>query len=409
MLRIIADDAIPWLREAFAELGRVTPLPGTAIDARAVADADLLLTRSVTRVDEALLRASNLRFVGSATSGIDHVDLAALRRRGIAFAHAPGGNANAVVEYVLTALALATERHPQCGEGPIGVVGYGEVGSRLCARLRRCGREVMACDPPRVDAGLADAGAEPLHPLARLLETCSVITLHVPKTVTGPHPTHHLLDARALARLRPGALVLNTSRGSVVDAVALEAWLRSGRGFAVLDVWEHEPDLRWSLFDLPELLLATPHIADYTLEGKVASTQKVHDAVAAFVGRSPCFSTRTILGGIGARALGGSDSALALLRQVHPIEQTDATLRRLRSLSSPQRARAFEQLRRSYPLRRELSHFATPADATPEQRRLAERLGVGVAARSAPGWRAITSAGDARSACETAGPDIHAP
>lgn len=374
-MHIVADDAIPWLHEAFDGFGKVCPVRAGSIDRDAVSRADVLLTRSVTRVDADLLVGSSVRFVGSTTAGIDHVSEGALRSLGIEFAHAPGCNANAVVEYVMTALALAVERDSTLAEGPVGLVGFGQVGSRLASRLRSLGREVMACDPPRREAGLEAMGTERLHPLELVLDACRVVTLHVPLTRAERHGTFGLMGSSALERLQKGSLIVNTSRGAVVDGAALERWLAAGHGYAVLDVWENEPALRWSLLDEERLLIATPHIAGYTLEGKVGGTQQVHDAVAKFSRRRPFFDARAILGMPGSQPLLQTpSSALDLLLFAHPLQAIDAELRALRHVAPERRTAAFEAMRRGYRLRRELAHYALPGDTAPALRDLARRL-----------------------------------
>lgn len=380
-MRIVADDAIPYLDEAFAAFGEIVRRPGAAIGPDVLADADVLLTRSITRVDAALLQGTRVRFVGSATAGTDHVAEDDLRALGITFAHAPGCNARAVVEYVLTAIELAAGGHDATWQrrGPVGVVGFGHVGRRLTRRLRALGGSVLVCDPPLEQAlalGRAPAGPEDWTALAEhetfvdldhVLEQCPIVTLHVPLSRSGPHATHHLVGARALAELPRDALVLNTCRGAVVDNAALDDWLARGHGRAVLDVWEHEPKLRASLLDHAGLVLATPHVAGYTLEGKVAATRMVHEALARFSQRPIRFDGREILDADGRETLPPSPSLAAALLAAHPLDRTDADLRALRSLPEAERATAFERLRKTYVFRRELSHFRLPAQGLPPE------------------------------------------
>lgn len=364
MIRIVADAAIPWSQEAFAQLGHLTELPGASITRGDLRGAEVLLVRSVTRVDAPLLEGLGVRMVASATSGVDHVDVEALRRLGIAFAHAPGCNATAVVEYVLAAVCGAAAEDPALDEGPFGIVGYGQIGSRLADRCRRLGREVLVCDPPWLERHDPCVTDPPFVGLEELCRRCSVVSVHVPMIRSGRHRTRHMFDAQALAWLRRGALLVNTSRGAVVSAEALEAWLDAGGGTAVLDVWEHEPSVRWSLFERPGLVLATPHIAGYTLEGKAAATLAVHRAVSEFLGRRPWFSTDDVIGRpLGDPSLERATSALEVLRTVHPLATCDAHLRRVAELDAPQRPSAFERLRSGYRFRRELSHFSLPAAA----------------------------------------------
>lgn len=389
--RIVCDDAIPWLCEAFESLGTVVPMPGRSIDARAVADANILITRSVTRVDAALVHGSALELVASATAGVDHVDRAALAQRGIAFAHAPGSNARAVVEYVVTAvLQVASTNEPTwLTRGPIGVVGFGHVGRRLTRLLRALGLQVTVSDPAlqvRLAAGETDPGyedephlqempeTEPFVALDQLLATCPIVTLHVPLVREGPFPTHHLLTAARLDALPARALVVNTSRGGVIDDAALLCWLADRAGQAVLDVWEHEPQLCWELLEQAGLHLATPHIAGYTVQGKARATAMVHAAICRHLGRTPFFDLDRISGGSPRepvhldRSVARSDLGILanLLGRIEELDTPDRALRSLLHRPISERPTIFEDLRRGYRLRRELTSFAVMAPESAE-------------------------------------------
>ncbi len=342
--RVVADDAIPHLREAFPALTRVR---GAEIGPKHLLHADALLVRSVTRVDAALLQGSDVRFVGSATAGTDHVDLPALAAAGITFAHAPGCNARAVLEYVLA----ATLGHAGL-RGPVGVVGFGQIGRRLVTALRRLGFEVWVCDPPRAEGGDT---AEAFLSLSTLLERCNTVSFHVPRVRHGPHPTRHLLDAEGLRRLPQGALVINTSRGDVLDNAAVHGWLDAGHGDAVLDVWEGEPDLRWPLLSHPRVRIATPHIAGYTAEGKARATATLHAAFCRSFGMEPSFKASRVLAQ--APPLAANSDAAMVLRSVHSLRSTDRATRGLLERPEHERPAAFEDLRRSYAFRRELSAY----------------------------------------------------
>lgn len=343
--RIVADDAIPHLAEAFGEVERVR---GAEITRAHLRDADALLVRSVTPVDDRLVDGTALRFVGSATAGIDHVDTEALRARNIEFANAPGCNARAVVEYVLAATLGWTELR-----GPVGVVGHGQIGQRLTLALRRLGFEVLVCDPPRAQARVDD---EPYVELTTLLARCNTVSLHVPR-VRGEHSTHHLIDGDALARLPEGARVINTCRGDVVDNAALQRWLESERGDAILDVWEGEPALRWELLAHPGLRIATPHVAGYTAEGKARGTAMVHAAMMRTFPGLPSFDPQAALPSV------PPSSSPPSLKTIHPLGPLDAALRALLDLPAHARAERFESLRRDHRLRRELTAY-TPSGNT---------------------------------------------
>ncbi len=382
-LRILADENIPMAREAFGGLGVVRLAPGRALTPEAVREADVLLVRSVTRVDAALVEGSALRFVGSATIGTDHVDGAALRARGIAFAHAPGSNAESVVEYVLAALLrLAAARGASLRGKTAGIVGCGAIGGRLAAQLPAFGLRVLKNDPPLAER----AGPQDFVTLEALLAAADVVTLHVPLTREGRHATHHFLDGAALRRMQPGAWLLNTARGAVVSNAALLAALAEGRpGAAVLDVWEGEPSPDPAL--LRRVDLATPHVAGYSYDGKVQGTVMLYRALAAHLGLPPAWDAEAAFapGPDDRLALDPPDPSLsetawldALVRQMYDLAADDARLRRLLTLPSGERAAFFNDLRKHYPRRRAFARHTLPRRAVPPACRAAVEYGLRV-------------------------------
>ena len=394
--RIVIDDAVPWQQEAFGHLGMLRPRPGTAIDRESLRGAEALIVRSVTRVSARLLEGTSIRFVGSATAGEDHLERAELEAAGITVASAPGCNAQAVAEYVVSALAHGKARRLGAPPGPVGIIGLGHVGRRVARALRALGYDVQACDPPLAerrakklpiedhDSALNNmARFERLASLGEVLESSFVISLHVPLTRIGPHATHHLLNPEQLSRLRHGQLLVNTSRGGVIDDDALQRWISDHEGKALLDVWEGEPRIRESLLQgSSSVQLATPHIAGYTLEGKVSATRQVHEAFCRFLGREPDFDGRKILQGLGSIELSCSDPDAAhdwrpWVTQAIPLTQDDARLRALANVPAIDRGAQFEDLRRSYHLRRELSAFVIRgAKLDAETRRCLSALGI---------------------------------
>jgi erythronate-4-phosphate dehydrogenase len=350
-MKLVVDENIPAAREAFGRFGELRVCPGRAIGPDTVRDADVLLVRSVTRVDAALLADSRVRFVGTTTAGVDHIDTAWLAGRGIAFASAPGSNADSVVDYVLSSLALCLE--PRAGLPEVGIVGCGEVGGRLLRTLRAHGFACRVFDPFR-------AGIDEAAPLERVL-ACGVVTLHVPLTRDGPHPTWHLLDSRRLAALRQDALLFNTARGEVVDNAALLAVLHARPAMrAVLDVWEPEPELDIAL--LARCTIATPHIAGYALDGKLRGVAQVHAALCAFAGidEEPVAALQLPAAGTLDADRGGWRQAVI---DCYDPRGDDARLRAEVVADPPARARAFDRLRRDYPVRREFSGWRAPAGA----------------------------------------------
>ncbi|WP_017463283.1 4-phosphoerythronate dehydrogenase PdxB [Dyella ginsengisoli] len=350
-MKILVDENMPLARELFAGFGEVVARPGRSLAAEDVRDADVLLVRSVTRVDEALLAGSRVRFVGTATIGTDHVDLDWLRAQGIAFASAPGCNAMSVVDYVASALLELAERHGFSLAGKrAGIVGLGNVGSRLQQRLQAMGLDVLACDPPLADAGrtgLVDMDA---------IAGCDIVSFHTPLVRDGAHPTFHLGDAALLARLKPGAILLNTSRGAVVDNAALLAALeRRDDLHVVLDVWEGEPLVDRRLAARVEL--ATPHIAGYSYDGKLRGTWMLYEALCAFLGQSPTMTLASLVPASARCVLDvarlAPRRALDLMRAAWRVTDDDDAFRATLDADDDARAAAFDRLRKQYPLRRE--------------------------------------------------------
>jgi erythronate-4-phosphate dehydrogenase len=349
---IVADENMPQVRDAFASLGEVRTVSGRALDAGAVKDADILLVRSVTRVDRQLLDGSRVRFVGSATIGTDHLDLDYLQARGIAAASAPGSNANAVVDYVLSALcALDGVMEGLLAGKRVGVIGLGNVGSRVLVRLQGLGIHCVGYDP------LLPETALPRGDLAAVLDA-DVVCCHAPLTRGVSFPTHHMLDMPALRRLRAGAVLLNAGRGGVVDNSALKQLLAERSDLrAILDVWEHEPTIDTEL--LARAALGSPHIAGYSLDGKIAGTRMILEACCRFLNRPvPAFD------GVQMQSprvyLPTGLSGIALLRAaVLAVYDASADDRRMRAafehVGSDAIGAAFDALRKNYPERRELS------------------------------------------------------
>ena len=359
-MRILVDANVPGAEACFGSLGELIKLPGREINAAALQGIDALVIRSITRLSAATLDAakaqgSPLRFVGTCTIGTDHVDQAALAQHGVAFSSAPGCNAEAVVDYVLTSLLTLAERQGwQLAACRVGIVGVGNVGERLRQRLTVMGVECLACDPPRAER----EGEAGFSELETLIEACDVLCLHTPLVREGPHATHHLLDAGRIAALKPGTLLLNAGRGDCIDGRALRQRLVEKRDItAVLDVWEREPGIDAALRDLTEI--ATPHIAGYSLDGKLRGTHQVHAAFCRHLGLPvrlelgdllppPPLSRLRLEGGLQA------EEALRLcMRTVYDVRRDHDSLRRESRWRGM--AKGFDACRINYPLRREFS------------------------------------------------------
>jgi erythronate-4-phosphate dehydrogenase len=353
-MRIVADENIPLLDEFFAASGSITRLPGRAISATDVQAADVLLVRSVTQVDRALLAGSAVRFVGTCTIGTDHLDLDYFAEAGIHSASAPGCNARGVVDYILgSLLALAERTGAELKQRTYGVVGAGEVGGRLIKVMRALGWRVLVCDPPRA----ASEGGD-YYSLEQLLSQCDVLSLHTPLTLEGPLATRHLLAAEQLQSLPKGAWLINASRGAVVDNAALYQLLLQRPDLqVVLDVWEGEPLVDVPLAGLCQI--ATPHIAGYSLDGKLRGTAQIYQAFCAWRQQAPTVELASLLPKpwLAALELNAQCSPAwalgTLCRAVYDPRRDDADFRRSLQGDPAERRAAFDALRKHYPHRRE--------------------------------------------------------
>lgn len=370
-MKIIVDENIPFGREAFETLGDVVLRPGRAISPEDVRDADMLMVRSITKVNAALLDGSRVRFVATATIGVDHLDEAYLRERGIAYASAPGCNANSVGEYIAAALLfLAETRGFKLAGRALGIIGHGNVGKRVEQKARALGIEVVLNDPPLARS----TGDKKYRPLDEIFD-CPIITTHVPLTKSGPDATRHLLNEAFFARCKTGTIILNTSRGSVCAGDALRAALESGKiGAAVLDVWEGEPNVDMEL--LSNCAIATPHIAGYSFDGKVNGTRQIYEAACAFLGVTPSWDATPLLPTPdvpsitvdGAAANVQAELAKAVF-SIYDIRKDDAQMHTLLTMPAAERGPYFDRVRKEYPRRREFQNtraVVSPPNATIE-------------------------------------------
>lgn len=286
-MKIVVDRDIPFLQEALRKEwpeAEVVALKGADISAADVADADALIVRTRTRCDAALLSGSNVRLVGTATIGTDHIDIPWCESAGIEVVSAPGCNAPAVMQYVASSLHAAgfdPRRHT------LGVVGKGHIGSLVTDLYRSAGATVLVCDPPRAERGETD---EQYLELGKLLESCDAVTFHVPYTTGGAHPTHRLLRGALPERLMA---VVNASRGNVIDATYLLE--EAGHKKFIIDTWPFEegPSEKrgagWTEEERNRMIgnafIATPHIAGYSREGKARATEAMLEALRRFGGK----------------------------------------------------------------------------------------------------------------------------
>lgn len=274
-VKIYYEDSLPYAAEFFSELGQCQVFSHRSVNAQLVADADILLVRSTTKVDAKLLQLNQgIQYVATATAGTNHLDKTYLHARQLDFASAAGCNATAVAEYVLSALVVMAQRLDwQLANKTVGIVGAGHVGTTLATKLTALGIDYKLCDPPLQEQG------DPREFVAMEdIMQCDIISLHVPLVQGTPHTTHHMFDAVRLAQLRDDQLLINACRGEVVDNQALLDCFENGRKLkVVIDVWENEPHINLAL--VPYIALATAHIAGHTIEGKARGTEMLYQQV----------------------------------------------------------------------------------------------------------------------------------
>ncbi len=377
-MKIIADQQIPHVAQAFSQFAEVTLCDGREITAESIHEADVLLVRSVTPVNANLLQGNQVKFVASATSGQDHIDSDYLQRNNIGFAHAKGSNARSVAEYVMSSLFVLADQHDfKLKEKTVGVIGCGEVGLRVIAMLETMGVQTIMNDPPLKDAISNSASTGEQYRDLRELLSADIITLHVPLTEDGPYPTLKLVDAGFLDKLNDDVILLNTSRGSVIDEVALRVHLETHHNMkVVLDVWENEPDIDTDL--LTHISIGTPHIAGYSMDGKLRATEMIFRSVCEFFKLNATWQVVTEL-------LDGSTPELTLSADIddedaiqiailtsYDVRGDSAALRCLPEINIEQRGRYFDELRENYPVRREFP--AMVIKLSESKKALAEKL-----------------------------------
>ncbi|NOI29828.1 4-phosphoerythronate dehydrogenase [Vibrio coralliilyticus] len=351
-MKILIDENMPYAEQLFSQLGEVVLKSGRTLNADDLVDVDALMIRSVTKVNAELIsKANRLKFVGTATAGMDHVDQALLKEKGIFFTAAPGCNKVGVAEYAFSVMmVLAQQQGFSVFDKTVGIIGAGQVGSYLQQCLEGIGIKVLINDPPKQAAG----DERNFTPLDALFEQADIITTHTPITRDGDFPTHHLINETVLNKLRGDQILINAARGPVVDNAALKARLRKQDGFiAALDVFEFEPEVDMEL--LPLLAFATPHVAGYGLEGKARGTTMIFNSFCEFLNNdlrahaSELLPTAPVPELVLDRAW--EEATLHNLTQlVYDVRKDDALFRR--EISQPG---AFDLMRKNYWDRREYS------------------------------------------------------
>jgi len=361
-LNIVADAHIWAVESAFSGL------PGYDVDLRilehkhirraALKDADILLTRSSTRVNAEMLEGTPVRFAATATIGDDHYDKAWLDAHGISWANAAGSSTGSVIEYMLaTLLELHAQRLISIPDTALGIIGAGRIGGAIADICRAIGMQVLINDPPRQRIE-GDSGFCTLNDL---LDRADMLTLHTPLIRNGEDCTAHLLNAKRLADFQ-GTGIINAGRGSCVDNAALCDWLdQDVSHFAALDCWENEPMPLQHLLQHPQLAIATPHIAGHSIDGKAANTQFAYNALCGYLEVAPVWDMQEHLPteSLPVKIKSAADPWLSLhaaAKCLYPLAEDNEAMKSWSCLSDTALSNAFISYRRHYPVRRAWQH-----------------------------------------------------
>ncbi|MBU2508592.1 MAG: 4-phosphoerythronate dehydrogenase [Bacteroidetes bacterium] len=357
-MKIIADENITFAQEAFSSIGEVRLLHGRKITNEELKGADALIVRSITNVNKELLHGTNIQFVGTATIGTDHIDEKYFTEAGIKFASAAGCNSNAVKEYALNAIFdLFVKNEDNLKNKSIGIIGAGNIGSKLVKIAETMGLTIVKNDPPLKRL----TGDNSYSSLEEALN-CDIITFHVPLNLTGIDKTVHLLNDKNIGLIKSGAVLINSSRGSVVDNQALKNRLAQRKDFSViLDVWEEEPNPDLELLELVDI--GTPHIAGYSFEGKVNGTTMIYCAVCDHFNLEKKWEPklpRTVNALIEIKNSGLENNLHNILNHAYPIREDDKFLREIKKKNNI--SEYFDSLRKNYRYRRELNNYTVKAE-----------------------------------------------
>jgi erythronate-4-phosphate dehydrogenase len=357
-MKIVCAETVLLGHDALSNAGKTVVIPDREISRDNLLDADALVVRSKTKITEELLGGTPVKFVGTATAGIDHMDTAWLESNGVYWTAAPGCNANSVSEYLIASLLVLGRRHGCDLEGKtIGVIGCGHVGSRVAAKCEALGMRVLRNDPP-----LAAISADPdFYPLETVLSESDIATLHVPLVKNGPWPTVRMADYRFFEQLRPGAVFINTSRGDVCDYDALLDARQGGAvSHMVIDVWNPEPAFRIDVLEAADL--ASAHIAGHSFEGKINGTIACYQDLCNFFELPRTWDISASLPDpqvpvVEIDCVGHDDEHVLneIIKPVYDIAVDDARIRGAAVSDEITRARNFDTLRKNYRIRREFS------------------------------------------------------
>jgi len=361
-MKIIADKKIPYLKGVLEPYAEVVYKGGAEINKDDVKNADAMIIRTRTKCNRSLLDGSSVKFIATATIGYDHIDMAYCKENGIEWTNAPGCNSSSVQQYIASALLwLAVNKDFKLTEKTLGVVGVGNVGKKVVRLAEISGMRVLLNDPPRA----REEGNCGFVSLETIINECDIITFHVPLNHEGADKTYHLIDEKTISRLSQKTILINSSRGEVIDNPALKNALQHKKiNGAVLDVWENEPRIDPELLDAVEI--GTPHIAGYSRDGKANGTAMSVQAISRFFGLGidnwypdEIEQPKEPIIAVDGQNKKHEQIIYELVRHTYDIKKDDQALRK--------NIHHFENLRGDYPVRREFSSYKVKTKNVDEQ------------------------------------------
>jgi len=341
-MKLMIDDAVWGFSEIFSEFGEVITLPGRQINHKSLLDCDVLIVRSRTKVNEELLKGTKIQFVGSTVAGLDHIDEAYLRENNITFASAQGCNANAVAEYIISAIAnLSNDFNFKLSGKTLGIIGVGNVGSRLDFKAKQLGMNTILNDPPRE----ANEGSDNFAPLDKVL-TADIVSFHTPLIFSGAHPTYNLLGSHNFNIIKEDAIVINAARGGIIDETI---WQNTATKANVIDCWENEPNINSTL--QKSAYWSTPHIAGHSIDAKFMGSFMIYKELCKFK-QKPIKNRIEKLINPESRTI-EKNTLHETLNSIYPFIDDHLAIKDILK---------FEDYRRNYPDRFEWRHFKTRFD-----------------------------------------------
>ncbi len=355
-MKLIIDENIVQAKEAFKDFGETVFISGREINNQVLLDADVLIVRSITKVNEDLLKNTKVKFVGTATIGTDHIDQKYLQENNITFSSAAGCNSYSVTEYVFSAITyFANKYNFSISDKSIGVVGYGNIGTKIVKIAKALGMKVIINDPPLE----RESSENIFSPLEEALK-CDIVTFHVPLNKDGIDKTVRLLNEQNISLIKENTILINSSRGPVVCNKILKERLKKRNNIhTVLDVWQTEPNFDSELFELVEI--GTPHIAGYSFEGKLNGTKIIYDALSDYLEKEKTW--KPVFEKVSDNKINILDNETEakifqkLFNKSYRIMDDDLSMRKSIGLSDDKKSAHFDSLRKNYRKRRELNNF----------------------------------------------------